>query len=169
MYVDPSGYKCKKTGVEDNVPIPQGSTYVGKIYRNVNSAFDPLDMNEYTVNSNRRYTKPGTPGLYFSSGEKIVYAEVGNYDVTNYANRTMYAYDVKIDNMLDVTNPNVRNNLDINLSELLTDDYRVNLGNATTHQVGDYALQNGYSGIIAPSARADGEVNIIIFDPNIIK
>jgi hypothetical protein len=38
-----------------------------------------------------------------------------------------------------------------------------------THQIGEYALNNGYTGIIAPSARADGGVNIILFNPEIIK
>lgn len=38
-------------------------------------------MSQYTINSNHRYTESGVPGLYFSSGEKIVKAELGNYDV----------------------------------------------------------------------------------------
>ena len=31
-------------------------------------------------------------------------------------------------------------------------------------QIGTYAYKNGYNGLIAPSARADGGVNIILFD-----
>lgn len=31
--------------------------------------------------------------------------------------------------------------------------------------MGNFAAQNGYTGLIVPSARADGGVNIIIFDP----
>lgn len=32
--------------------------------------------------------------------------------------------------------------------------------------MGNFAAQNGYTGLIVPSARADGGVNIVIFDPN---
>lgn len=120
-------------------------------------------MNEYTVNSNHRYTKPGTPGLYFSSGEKIVYAELGNYDVNDFSGRTTYSYDVKLDNMLDVSNSNIRSDLGVSLESLIGERYDV------THSVGRYAYDNGFNGIIAPSARADGGVNIILFSGDGIK
>ena len=55
--------------------------------------------------------KKDTPELYFSSGEKIVKAELGNYNVFDFSNRTMYSYDVKLANMLDVSNPSVRSQL----------------------------------------------------------
>lgn len=31
--------------------------------------------------------------------------------------------------------------------------------------MGNFAAKNGYRGLIVPSARADGGVNIVIFDP----
>ena len=31
--------------------------------------------------------------------------------------------------------------------------------------MGNFAAKNGYTGLIVPSARADGGVNIVIFDP----
>lgn len=148
---------------------PAYASFEGRIYRSVNSAYDPLDINQYTIDSNHRYTKPGTPGLYFSSGEKIVKAELGNYGVTDFSNRTMYSYDVELDNMLDVSNPAVRGKLGVSLNDLLTDDYRTNIGSARTHKIGDFAFKNGYNGIIAPSARADGGVNIIMFYSSKIK
>ena len=108
-----SGYKDSGVGngndpwrSYENGSKPIGATYEGTIYRSVDSRYDPLEMSQYTINSNHRYTESGVPGLYFSSGEKIVKAELGNYDVT--------------------------------------------------HAIGRYAYSNGYNGIIAPSARADG-------------
>ncbi len=119
-YYDPSGYSsvCSKKSnpwnefqkankgkfsstkeaseVYKNDNKPKGVTYEGTIYRNVNSAFDPLDMNVYTINSNHRYTQPGTPGLYFGDSEETVYAELGSYNVTDYSNRTMYSYDLRV-------------------------------------------------------------------------
>ena len=116
-----SGYKDSGVGngndpwrSYENGSKPIGATYEGTIYRSVDSRYDPLEMSQYTINSNHRYTESGVPGLYFSSGEKIVKAELGNYDVT--------------------------------------------------HAIGRYAYSNGYNGIIAPSARADGGINIIIFN-----
>ncbi len=45
-------------------------TYDGTIYRSVNKNSDPLEMSDYTINSNHRYTEKGMPGLYFSSDKK---------------------------------------------------------------------------------------------------
>lgn len=38
-----------------------------------------------------------------------------------------------------------------------------------THAIGRYAYSNGDNGIIAPSARADGGVNIILFNTKGVK
>ena len=105
----------------------------------------------------------GVPGLYFSSGEKIVKAELGNYDVFDFSNRTMYSYDVRLTNMLDVSNPSVRSQLGISLESIVGEGYDV------THAIGRYAYSNGYNGIIAPSARADGGINIILFNAKGVK
>ena len=137
---------------------PIGATYEGTIYRSVDSRYDPLEMSQYTINSNHRYTESGVPGLHFSSGEKIVKAELGNYDVFDFSNRTMYSYDVRLTNMLDVSNPSVRSQLGISLESIVGEGYDV------THAIGRYAYSNGYNGIIAPSARADGGRNIILFN-----
>ncbi len=76
----------------------------------------------------------------------------------------MYSYDTKLSNMLDLSNPKVRNQLNVKLEDLLSDYYKVNIGRATTHHLGEFAKYNGYNGIIAPSARADGALNVILFD-----
>ena len=142
---------------------PIGATYEGTIYRSVDSRYDPLEMSQYTINSNHRYTESGVPGLHFSSGEKIVKAELGNYDVFDFSNRTMYSYDVRLTNMLDVSNPSVRSQLGISLESIVGEGYDV------THAIGRYAYSNGYNGIIAPSVRADGGINIILFNAKGVK
>lgn len=134
-----------------------------KKIESVKSAYDPLEISQYTIDSNHRYTEKGMPGLYFSSGEKIVRAELGNYKVYDFSNRTMYSYDVKLTNMLDVSNPSVRSQLGISLDSIVGNSYDV------THDVGRYAYYNGYNGLIAPSARADGGVNIILFNVKGVK
>ncbi|HCJ14574.1 MAG TPA: RES domain-containing protein, partial [Erysipelotrichaceae bacterium] len=52
----------------------------------------------------------------------------------------------------------VRRKLGISLESIIGESYEV------THAIGRYAYKNGFNGIIAPSARADGGVNIILFD-----
>ena len=161
LYRDPSGHDAVNQGNlygNGGKSNPIGATFEGRIYRSVDSRYDPLEMSQYTINSNHRYTEAGVPGLYFSSGEKIVKAELGNYDVFDFSGRTMYMYDVKLTNMLDVSNPSVRSQLGISLESILGESYDV------THSIGRYAYSNGYNGIIAPSARADGGVNIILFN-----
>lgn len=64
---------------------------------------------------------------------------------------------------IDVSNPTTRSKLGVSLDDLIGDDYTV------THAIGRYAYDNGYTGIIAPSARADGGVNIILFDASFLR
>ena len=96
-------------------------------------------MSQYTINSNHRYTEKGVPGLYFSSGEEIVKAELGNYDVTDFSNRINNSYDVKLTNMLDVSNPSIRKKLGVSLDSIVGESYDV------THAIGRYAYSNGYN------------------------
>lgn len=55
------------------------------------------------------------------------------------------------------------------LSDLISSDYKNYTTTATspavTHSTGNFAAKNGYRGLIVPSARAEGGVNIVIFDP----
>jgi RHS repeat-associated protein len=180
-WADEYGVPKDSMGLESQKRIsgptsPSGVIYEGPLYRNVGCIPDgtpvnPLQMSDFTQNQNYRYTEPGINGLYFASNQHIMESEVGNYNTNPYAdNRTTYVYDnVSVTNMLDLTNSTVRNDLGINLSDLLNDDYRnFNIDNtrATTHLAGEFASSNGYNGIIAPSARGDGGVNIVIFNPD---
>lgn len=190
IYDDPTGYaltKCQKdaynkaraegkpaseayeiaTGI--NPLVPSGVTYEGPLYRNVGTKEDgtpinPLATSDYTRDADYRYTQPGTDGLYFASSQHIVDAEIAHYGKDPYSPyRTTYIYDnVKLDNMLDVTDSRTRERLGVELGQLLSDDYTI------THQVGEYAKTHGFTGVIAPSARGDGGVNLVIFNPETI-
>lgn len=118
---------------------------------------DPLEIHAGNIATNHRYTQPGTGGLYFSTGEKIVNAELNTWNVATNG-RVLHTYDVKIDNLLDVSNPKVRNQLGVTLEDIVGNSYD------KTHMIGEYAKNNGYAGVVAPSARADGGLNVILFD-----
>lgn len=57
----------------------------------------------------------------------------------------------------------MRKQLDVTLGDIVGNSYE------KTHMIGEYALNSGYEGIIAPSVRADGGLNVILFDGNSIK
>ena len=48
-----------------------------------------------------------------------MYAELGNYDVNDFSGRTTYSYDVKLDNMLDISNSSIRSDLGVSLESLI--------------------------------------------------
>ncbi|MDF2588006.1 MAG: hypothetical protein K0S41_1847 [Anaerocolumna sp.] len=140
----------------------KGATFEGRLYRSVGPDLkgmpgDPLEIHPGNIKANHRYTQPGTGGLYFSTGEKIVNAELNTWKIAT-DGRVMHSFDVKIENLLDVSNPQVRKQLGITLDDIIGNNYDV------THKIGEYAKKNGYNGIIVPSARADGGLNIFLFD-----
>ncbi len=177
VYYDPSGYGGEKCGeVGENDSKPDGVTFEGSLYRNVGTKPDgtpvnPLEISDFTKSQNYRYTQNGQNGLYFASNQHVMEGEMGAYGSNPYADdRTTYRYDnVTLDNMLDLTNPNTRTELDVKLSDLISSDYKnyttTITSPAVTHSMGNFAAKNGYRGLIVPSARADGGINIVIFDP----
>lgn len=90
-------------------------------------------------------------------------AEVKHYDDKfGYPTRDRkYKYkDVKIDNVLDLTDPSVRDKLGVTMDDLVSTgpgQYDV------THKIGKFAEEAGFNGILAPSARNPGGANLIVF------
>jgi RES domain-containing protein len=145
-------------------PITYGTpvTYEGTLYRAVPEGGSSLDIS-FSINANGRYTAPGQGGLYFSSNAQTVEAEfVGNG--SSLAGRTMYSFpQTSVGNLLDLTDPVTRAQLGISLQDITrtggTSAWRYEL----TQPLGAFAEHNGYSGIIVPSAQADGGVNLVLF------
>ncbi|MDQ0114022.1 RHS repeat-associated protein [Paenibacillus harenae] len=159
-YIDPLGL-CKDWIEKWKYPIGgkviDGATFEGSLYRSVGEGHDPLLIHQGNINTRHRYTDEGIGGLYFSTGRKIVDAELAHWDVSEYG-RVTHTFDTRIENLLDVSNPAVRSNLNISLNDMLGDSYEV------TNWIGKHAKENGYNGIVAPSAKADGGLNVILFD-----
>jgi chitodextrinase len=140
---------------------PQGAVFDGKIYRSVTTGTNPLEIHSGNINADYRYTEEGIGGLYFSTNENTVNEELRNWNVP-IEGRVMYNYDVNINKLLDVSNPQVRIRLGVTLDQIVGEDYEV------THWIGRLARECGYNGIVAPSARADGALNIILFDGGLV-
>ena len=108
------------------------------------------------VASNHRYTKPGVGGVYAATSVETAFREVMHYGV-DMNRRVLVTRHYELHNALDLTNPETRKLLGVTLEDITGDCYEL------THRLGDFALQNGYDGLVVPSARNVGGVNIVVF------
>ncbi|WP_264946679.1 RES family NAD+ phosphorylase [Sphingomonas canadensis] len=139
-----------------------GVTFEGTLYRAVPEGGNPLDIS-YSVAANGRYTAPGQGGLYFASNARTVEAEFVN-NGSSLTGRTLHSFqESSVDNLLDLTNPATRDDLGVSLGDLTRTGGTSAWRYEVTQPLGAFAQRNGYSGIIAPSAQADGGVNLILF------
>ncbi|MCU1297440.1 MAG: hypothetical protein JWO91_1718 [Acidobacteriaceae bacterium] len=69
----------------------------------------------------------------------------------------LYELETSLDGILDLTDENVLKRFQINSADLLQDDVTV------TRRIGKQAFEEGYQGILAPSAARPGEKNLVIF------
>ncbi|WP_186775151.1 RES family NAD+ phosphorylase [Allorhodopirellula solitaria] len=136
-----------------------GVAFEGNIYRAPYPGASPTTIDNFNIAASHRYSATGEGALYFSTNSRTVIQELGGSFV---GGRTMDTFNVRLDNFLDLSNPAVRSRLGVSLDDLVRtsgdDIYEV------TQQLGRFAREQGYNGIIAPSARADGGLNLILFD-----
>ena len=138
------------------------------MYCAVPAGGDPLDIS-YSVNANGRYTAPGQGGLYFASNTNTVGAEFVS-NGSSLIGRTMNVFpNSSVSNLLDLTNPAVRDGLGVSLTDLTRTGGASAWRCEVTQPLGTYAQANGFNGIIAPSAQADGGVNLILFNAKGVK
>ena len=146
----------------DAVVPPTGTTYSGSTTRLNNPAFGTeraLDPTAYKE-SFHRYTDRLVPGLYLGTDAATAAAETAHHvgDISGHVRLTQ---DVHLDNLLDLTDPGVRAQLGVTTDMITGDSYDV------TQTIGEWALANGYDGILAPSARLDGGTNLVAFTPDL--
>ncbi len=137
--------------------LPRGIEYEGTVTRAVqsNHASTAWGIHPGNVAANHRYSKPGQSALYAGSSQDAVLAELKHYGVD--ANLVSWVSKrIKLRNVLDLTNPTVRQQLGVSLEDLTGDSYHV------TQAIGDRARRE-YDGLIVPSARHHGSTNIVIF------
>ncbi len=134
-----------------------GRKWEGKVYRYEKP--DRVDgtwqVNKYNKKADHRYSQPGEAAVYAGVTKETAKAEISHYNALG--GRVVISKNVKLNNALDLTDSKVRKELGVTLKDLTSDGYDV------TQKIGTYARQNGYDGIIAPSARDKGGANVIIF------
>lgn len=108
------------------------------------------------IGSRHRYTDVGTGGVYGESSPKTALAEVNAWNV-DLSTRELTSKKVQLNNVLDLTRPEVRDQLGVALKDITGKEYDI------THQIGSSAKSQGYDGILAPSARNPNGSNLISF------
>nr|WP_197060464.1 RES family NAD+ phosphorylase [Erwinia sp. 9145] len=111
---------------------------------------------KWNVGANHRYTGKGLGGVYGANSRKTALAEVNAWKV-DLSTRKLTSKKVQLNNVLDLTSPNVRDQLGVSLKDITGSKYDV------THQIGVWAKSQGYDGILAPSARNLTGSNLIAF------
>ncbi|MFA7293735.1 MAG: DUF637 domain-containing protein, partial [Rhodocyclaceae bacterium] len=156
-------------GVGGSSTLPSGATFEGTLYRAVGEGYDPLLIHPGNIAASHRYTAPGQGGLYFGTGEHVVEAEFVN-NGASLAGKQMHSFsNSTVSNLLNLSNPATRDALGVSLGDLTRTGGTQAWRYEVTQPLGSWAQQNGYKGIVAPSAQADGGVNVILFYGNSLK
>ena len=142
----PKGRKVNRTVYRFEQPDRLGTTW---------------NAHRWNVDSTHRYTNKGLGGVYGANSRKTALSEVNAWDV-DLSTRVLTSKKVRLNNVLDFTKPEIRDQLGVSLKDLTRtgdgpDIYSV------THQVGTWAKAQGYDGILAPSARNPTGTNLISF------
>jgi len=116
-----------------------------------------------------RYTGPGQGGLYFSTGERIAQSELTGNRVSLSGKQMSAFTNSSVSGLLDLSSPAIRETLGVSLSDLTRTGGTQAWRYEVTQPLGQWAQQNGYRGIIAPAAQADGGLNVILFDSKALK
>ena len=141
------------------VDPPEGRTFEGTIYRyeNPDRVDTTFTAHPGNVNANHRYSVPGEGAVYGGTSSQTAAREVEHYGVSD--GRVLAQQDIRLDNVLDLNDPNVRNQIGVRLDDISGDSYQY------THQLGTWAREQGYDGILAPSARNPSGSNIVVLQP----
>ncbi len=143
----------------NNAPsrFPDGIVYAGTAFRAVstNHSTTAWDIHADNVAANHRYSRPGKGALYAGTSQEAILAELNHYGIDPTA-VAWVSKEVKLGNVLDLTNESIRQQYGVSLEDLTGDSYRM------TQAIGDFACQR-YDGLLVPSAREPGATIVVIF------
>jgi RES domain-containing protein len=140
--------------------LPDGIPYEGTVYRyeypeRVETTWE---VHKGNIMADHRYSEPGKGAVYAGTKRDTALSEVKYYGVEE--GRVLSNQDKLLNNVLDLTDPRVREQMGITENDLVGNSYK------TTQSIGSAARENGYDGILAPSARDKQGSNLIIFPEN---
>jgi filamentous hemagglutinin len=143
-------------------------TVEGRVYRFSDPKFADKTWEIYpgNVNSNFRYSEPGIGSIYSGTGVQTSAAEVRSYVKPGepFQPKTLVAGDVRIDRVLDLTDPAALKALGVTREQITQSSHGVNGAYTQTQRIAEWAREQGYNGILAPSAQTRTGTNLITFD-----
>ena len=142
--------------------------YEGAVYRYTKTEWAEGTFQIYPGNvaADFRYTPPGVGGVYAGTAPKTAAAEVSSYakaDESPLAGKVLVTGNVSINNVLDLTNPAARQALGVTLDEI-TQVGHGGAAYATPQRLSEWARDQGYKAILAPSAQNPRGANLVTFD-----
>ena len=151
-------YKSKQTGAGGGNPA--GTDFYGTAYRNYDPNYAAVDF-DFSATREYRYTAEGIPGVYFSGDAATAEAEVLGSSSSGGTLGVTGQFNVGASNMLDLTQESTRSFFGVTTESITGSSY------ADTQAIGQWAYNNGYNGIIFPSAQTGG-TNYVFFYPDAV-
>jgi RES domain-containing protein len=134
-------------------------------FRVVRAGVDPLSTSGSRA-AGGRYNHPGIAGVLYSSLNKATaIAEVmrglriRGVDPKHFGPQDWWIYEIRVQvsSLVDLRNDAARSDLGVTAEALVGDDP------AETRRIGNYARENGFQAVLAPSAAAKDQNNLVVF------
>lgn len=142
--------------------------YEGRVYRFSDPAYadKAWDIHPGNIMADYRYSGPGVGSIYSGTTVETASAEVLSYRNWNVAMqpKVLVAGDVRIAGTLDLTDPAALRALGVTRDQIVMSSHGANGAYNHTQRIAEWAREQGYNAILAPSAQARSGTNLITFD-----
>lgn len=144
----------------------QAVPFRGSAYRQQAPGYDPRSGAGARQAGGRFNPPQSFPVLYLGTSMRTLSAELSRaadrigLTIDDVLPREVFRYEVELDKVLDLRDPDVLALLDVSIDKVLAED------RTTSVAIGEEALAAGWQGIWCPSAAGDGDVLAILL-PNL--
>jgi RES domain-containing protein len=148
----------------DRISTAPRLAYHGHGYRQLAPLYDPLSGEGARINGGRFNASGSFPVLYLCStagcaaAEFIRFASKHPLGPAGFLPRSLYRYDVSLTSVLNLTDPQTLEHLDMTLEMVVDEDWSL------TQQIGEVAHQFGYQAILNASATGVDEVLAVLVE-----
>jgi len=138
--------------------------FAARAFRHQAALYDPLSGRGARINGGRWNPPNSFSVLYLALDEATVALEFHRHaarqgrSVSDFLPRTLYAYDLTLQNILDLRDEEARRAVSVTMTQIASDD----LG--PCQHIGEAAQHVGREGILAPSATGSGSVLAVFLD-----
>jgi len=142
--------------------------FEGRVYRFTDEAYANVawKIHPNNIKESYRYSEPGIGAVYSGTSVETSIAEVASYprNPFNFRPKVLVAGDVRIEGVLDLTDPAALRALGVTRYEITQSSHGANGSYNHTQRIARWAREQGYNAILAPSAQRASGTNLITFD-----